>query len=197
MRRCGVRSAFVPRRRRCSAPQMVRRRDVGVCAGCEMCCCVAEQPSNARGGRLERRWTYCFRARKPCRGARKGRPRVVQCARRARTVSVRAARESWRVALRPQSDQPLFCKSVFAKVADTASSLQKGPKPSQTPLGRISRQIQKSRARRRRRRSMFHTLKSKRLEDSGSVSIVYITNKKGGVPSAAAMSWGNNLTSTS
>ena len=132
---------------------------VGVCGGCERCCCVAESPSNARGGRLERRWTYCFRARKPCRGARKGRPRVVQCASRARKVSARAAESRGESPSDHKLAQLLFCKSAFAKVADTASNLQKGPKPSQTPLGRISRQIQSSRARHRRRRSMFHTQK--------------------------------------
>ena len=188
MARLSARFAPTPERTAAASTPWARRRDVGVCAGCERCCCVAEQPSNARGGRLERRWTYCFRARKPCRGARKGRPRVVQCASRARKVSARAAESRGESPSDHKLAQLLFCEPVLRKVADTASNLQKGPKPSQTPLGRISRQIQSSRARRRRRRSMFHTLKSKRLEDSGSVSIVYITSKKGGVPSAAAMS---------
>ena len=111
-----ARPAFVRRRRRLRGPQLVRRRDVGVCGGCERCCCVAEQPSNARGGRLERRWTYCFRARKPCRGARKGRPRVVQCARRARMVSARAPESRGESPSYHKLAQLLFCEPVFAKV---------------------------------------------------------------------------------
>ena len=46
-----ARPAFVRRRRRLRGPQLVRRRDVGVCGGCERRRRVAAPPSSARRAR--------------------------------------------------------------------------------------------------------------------------------------------------
>ena len=122
-----ARPAFVRRRRRLRGPQLVLRRDVGVCGGCERRRRVAAPPRVARGGRLERRWTYCFRARKPCRRARRGRPRVVQRARRARMVSARAAESRGESPSENKLAQLLFCEPVLQKLPTRPPIFRKFP----------------------------------------------------------------------
>ena len=144
-------------------------------------------PSSARR-RLERRWTYCFRARKPCRGARKGRARVVLSVRRARKVSVRAARESWRVALKSKLDQTAVLRTCFCK--SCRPGLQSSERSQAIPDTSRTNQQANTKQSRPASTSQLHVPHSKANVSKTGVPCPLCTSqvRKGSVPSASAMS---------